>query len=284
MGDHVRAFSLRLPAVLSAGLIATFSFAVPAQAALACAPDPYEKDTAATAAPLPVGGTTTRAICQEPTPLPRTESPRDDDWFAFTATGTTAYTVQAVDVGAALANDAYDRGGLELALWRLGADGKLAAVDQNRAPNGDRILTAVLPAGRYVVRAGTGDQQVYPATNTMDVKTVQGSEGRYGVRLTESAPAPVVTSFTLSSSTVRSGSSVTATYTLSSPAPSGGMYVDVRSSHVSTVYPGSAFAPAGATRVSVPITVRRTSAELRVTLTAWAMTGPRQSVVLTVRP
>jgi hypothetical protein len=279
----VRAVPLRLPAVVSAALIAAVSFAIPAHAALACAPDSYEKDTAATAAPLAVGGTTTRAICQEPTPQPRTESAQDQDWFAFTASGATAYTVQAVDVGAALANDAYDRGGLELGLWRLGADGTTTTVEQNRAPNGDRIITAVLPAGRYVVHAATGEQQVYPATNTMDVKTVQGSEGRYGVRLTESAPAPVITSWALSSSTVRSGSSVTATYTLSSPAPSGGMYVDVRSSNINAVYPGSAFAPAGATRVTVPITVRKTSTDQQVTLTAWALTGPAKSVVLSVR-
>ncbi len=281
----MRTVSFRLPAVLSAGLLAGSLFAAsPAHAALDCAPDAYEKDSATTAAPLTLGATTTRAICQEPTPEPRTESPRDEDYFLLTATGDTAYTLEAVDVGSALANDAYDRGGLELEVWRLNADGTTTAIEQNRRPNGDRIITPVLPAGQYLVFAYTGDAQVYPETNTMDVKTVQGSEGSYGVRLTESAPAPVVTSFALSSSTVRSGSSVTATYTLSSPAPSGGMYVDVRSSHVSTVYPGSAFAPAGATRVSVPITVRRTSAELRVTLTAWALTGPRQGVVLTVRP
>jgi len=279
----VPAISLRLPAVLSAGLLASLAFAVPAHAALACAPDPHEQDTVATAAPLTAGGTTTRAICQEPTPQPRTESPQDQDWFAFTATGATAYTVQAVDVGPALANDAYDRGGLELALWRVGADGKPAAVEQNRAPNGDRIVTAVLPAGEYVIRAATGDQQVYPETNTMDVKTVQGSEGSYGVRLTESAPAPVVTSFTLSSGTVRGGGSVTATYTLSAPAPSGGMYVDVRSSSFANAQPGSAFAPAGATRVSVPITTRAGSRDVQVTLSAWALTGPTRSVVLTVR-
>jgi len=274
---------MRLPAVLSAGVLASLAFAVPAHAALACAPDPHEKDTSATAAPLTAGGTTTRAICQEPTPLPRTETAQDEDWFAFTATGSTAYTVQAVDVGAALANDEYDRGGLELGLWRVGADGRLASVDQNRAPNGDRILTAVLPAGEYVVHAVTHEQQLYPVTNTMDVKTVQGSEGSYGVRLTESAAAPVVTSFTLSSSTVRAGRSVTATYTLSAPAPAGGMYVDVRSSSFANASPGSAFAPEGATRVSFPITTRAASRDLEVTLTAWALTGPTMSAVLTVR-
>jgi hypothetical protein len=59
------------------------------------------------------------------------------------------------------------------------------------------VITPVLPAGRYIVFASTNDTQIYPATNTMDVKTVQGSEGSYGVRLTESAPPPVITALTL---------------------------------------------------------------------------------------
>ncbi|HYN97066.1 MAG TPA: hypothetical protein VES42_24770 [Pilimelia sp.] len=271
----------RLPAVSSAGLLASLVIAVgPAHADLACAPDPYEK---VEAAPLTAGATTTRAICQEPTPQPRTESPQDEDRFAFTASGDAAYTVQAVDVGAALTNDAFDRGGLELGVSRLNADGTTTAIEQNRHLNGDRVITPVLAAGRYVVLASTDDHQVYPETNTMDVKTVQGAEGSYGVRLTESAPAPVVTSFTVSSGTVRGGSSVTGTYTLSAPAPPGGMPVDVTSSHGYTAYPRSAFAPAGATRVSFGITARSGATDLRVTLTAWARVGAAQSLVLTVR-
>jgi hypothetical protein len=276
--------SLRLPVLLTAGMLAV-PVLTPhaAHAALVCASDPYEKDSISTAAPLHVGAPTTRAICQEPTPQPRTESPRDDDYFVFTASGATAYTIQAVDVGAALVNDAYDRGGLELGLTRLNADGTTSSVEQNRHINGDRIITPILPAGRYVVRAFTSDYQVYPETNTMDVKTVQGSEGAYGVRLTESAPAPTLTSFTLSSTSVRGGNPVTGTYTLSAPAPAGGMLVDVRSSNLAMVYPGSAYAPAGATKVSFNITTKRTSTDLRVTLTVSARVGATRSAVLTVR-
>jgi hypothetical protein len=280
----VRPISFQLSAVLSAGLLASLLYsAAPAHAALTCAPDPYEKDSVGLAAPLSVGATTTRAICQEPTPQPRTESPRDEDYFVFTAAGTTAYTVQAVDVGAALTNDAFDRGGIQLGMSRLNADGTTTAIDQNRHLNGDRIITPILPAGRYIVHASTSDTQIYPATNTMDVKTVQGSEGIYGVRLTESAPAPVITSFTVSSSTLRGGGSITGTYTLSAPAPSGGMLVDIKSSHVYNAYPNPAYAPAGATRVSFKITGRSSSTDLRVTLTAWARVGASKSVVITVR-
>ena len=75
---------------------------------------------------------------------------------------------------------------------------------------------------------------------------------------------------------------MTGTYTLSAPAPEGGMYVDVKSSNVYAAYPRSAFAPAGATRVSFAITTRSTSTDLRVTFTAWARVGAVPSAVLTV--
>jgi hypothetical protein len=274
---------LRL-SVLSAGLLAGLVFSLsPAHAALNCAPDQFEKDAVATAAPLATGTTTTRAICQEPTPQPRTESPRDEDYFVFTASGSTAYTIQAVDLGAALVNDAFDRGGIQLGVAQLNANGTTTTIEQNRALNGDRLITAILPAGRYIVFASTNDTQIYPETNTMDVKTVQGSDGIYGVRLTESAPAPVVTAFTLSSTSVGGGKSATGTYTLSAPAPSGGMMVDVKSSHLYNAYPGNTYAPAGATKVSFPITTKRSSSDLRVTLTAWARVGPSKSIVLTVK-
>jgi hypothetical protein len=278
---HSLPFRLAALAVgLLAGLLVSLS---PAQAALSCAADPWEKDSAATAAPLTVGATTSRAICQEPTPQPRTESPWDQDYFGFTATAGKAYTIQAVDVGAALVNDAFDRGGIQLGLSRLNADGTTTTVEQNRHLNGDRLITGPLEAGRYVVFAYTGDTQIYPATNTMDVKTVQGPEGRYGVRLTESAPAPVVTSLTLSSTSAGGGKSLKGTYTLSAPAPSGGMLVDVASSHIYNAYPSATYAPAGATKVTFPITTRSSSTDLRVTLTAWARVGARKSVVLTVK-
>jgi hypothetical protein len=61
------------------------------------------------------------------------------------------------------------------------------------------------------------------------------------------------------------------------------MIVDIASSHIYNAYPGSAYAPAGATKVSFPITTRRSSTDLKVTLTAWARVGARKSVVLTVK-
>jgi hypothetical protein len=281
----VRPIAFRIPAVLAAAVLAgtVLTPGAASAAALSCAPDPYEVDTQATAAPLAVGATVHRAICQSPVPQPGTTSKIDGDYFAFTATGGTAYTVEVVDVGSALVNDAFDLGGLGVGLWRQDVDGTSAGVEQIRPPNGDRVITPVLPAGRYIVHAGTRDTQIYPETNTIDVKTVQGDAGRYGVRLTESAPAPEIASFTLSSASVKGGKSLTGTYTLTAPAPTGGMYVDVDSTYVYNATPGRTFAPAGATRVSFPISTRASSTDLQVTLTASARVGATRSASLTVR-
>jgi hypothetical protein len=215
-------------AVLSAGLLAGLAVSLgPAQAALTCAPDAYEKDSVTAAAALTVDAKMTRAICQAPTPQPRIEAAWDEDYFVFTATAGSAYTVQAVDLGAALANDKFDRGGIQLRVARLNADGTITTIEQDRGLNGDRVITPALAAGRYSVLAYTNDMQVYP-DNTMDVKTVQGSEGIYAVSLTESTPGPVVTSPSPSPSpspSVSAGEPVAGTDTLSAPAPSGGMIV-----------------------------------------------------------
>jgi hypothetical protein len=280
----MRPAAYRIPAVLTAAVLAgSMLTPSPASAALVCAPDPYETGAETTAAPLTVGATVSRAICQSPIRQPGSDFARDQDHFAFTATGGTAYTVEAVDVGSALTNDAYDRGGLEIGVSRLDPDGTTTTIEQNWRPNGDRVITPVLPAGRYLVYAATSDTQVYPETNTIDVKTVQGDAGRYGVRLTESAPPPEIAAFTLSSATVKGGKSLTGTYTLTAPAPAGGMYVDVDSTYVYNATPGITFAPAGATKVSFTITTRASSTDLRVTLTAWARVGATRSVDLTVR-
>jgi hypothetical protein len=260
-------------AALAAGILAAAAVSVaPAHAAVTCAPDAYETDSAATAAPIAVGTTVTRAICQEPA-NPRTTDPADRDYFVFTAAGDTAYTIEAVDVGAALVNDAFDRGGLELTLRRLNADGTTTAVQQNLTLNGDRIVSGILPAGPYVVVAATYDTHIDPDTNTMDIKTVQGSEGIYGVRLTDGEAAPEVTSLALSSSSVKGGRSVTATYTLSAPAPSGGVVATLYSSNLEYAYWTSADAPAGATKVSFTVLTKRPRGDVDVVSAsrrAWA--------------
>jgi hypothetical protein len=61
------------------------------------------------------------------------------------------------------------------------------------------------------------------------------------------------------------------------------MYVDVDSTYVYNATPGVTFAPAGATRVTFPITTRASSTDLRVTLTASARVGATRSTQLTVR-
>ena len=111
----MRALLVRLSAAASAGALAGVLLAVSPAGAATCAPDAYERDSATTAALLSDGSTTSRAICQSPASVPKA----DVDDLVFTASGTTAYTLRAVAVGAALADDAYDRGGLQLGVFQL---------------------------------------------------------------------------------------------------------------------------------------------------------------------
>jgi hypothetical protein len=204
-------------------------------------------------------------------------------WVATSTSpgGDIGYTVQAVDVGAALVNNAFDRGGLELGVSHLNPGGGIASIEQNRRPNGDRMITPVLPAGRYVVHTNTTDTQIYPETNTMDVKTVQGNGGIYGVRLTESPGAgrhvahPVLEH--------RGWRQIGDGHL---HAQRTGPVGDVRGrreqprlqrlSHRHVRF-------AEANRVDFPITARSSSTDLQVTLTASARVGPSKSVGLTVR-
>ncbi|WNV87309.1 hypothetical protein [Umezawaea sp. Da 62-37] len=278
----------RLLATTGALLACLASAVVPtgvATAAVTCAPDGFEiDDTGAGAAPIAVGTTVDRAICQERTPLPGKRFAQDADFFEFTAVEGQAYTVDAVDVGSALVNSSTDRGGIALGLSRLNADGTTSGVDQNRSPNEDRVTTGPLAAGRYRISAGTSDLQVYP-DNVLTTKTIEGDAGRYGVWLSTSAPAPVVTSLTISPNRVNGGKPATATLTFSAPIPAGGSYINLSSSNgFAATATGSQQVPAGATRFTVAITTGRVSTDTPVTFTGLvAFVGQGVSTVLTVR-
>src|SRR3712207_5807943 len=103
---------MRLPRaplpLAAASLLAITVLAAPARAAVpaGCALDAWEPDgdfgfSASIAAPVTVGGTVTRAICQAPNPFPRTSAGQDFDFFRFTATGGKAYTGEITAAGAA---------------------------------------------------------------------------------------------------------------------------------------------------------------------------------------
>ena len=115
--------------LLAATVLAAPVLAAPAPAAVpaGCAPDAWEPDgdfgfSASIAAPVAVGGTVTRAICQAPNPFPRTTAGRDYDFFRFTATGGKAYTGEIAAAGSALglgSSGRPDIGGL----YRVNPDG-----------------------------------------------------------------------------------------------------------------------------------------------------------------
>ena len=255
-------------------------------ATVTCAPDPYEIDDAGTGAvaPIPVGATVHRAVCQSRDPLPGKAQAQDLDWFAFTAAEAQAYTVQVTDVGAGLVNDAADRGGLFVGFEQIGADGTPSGIVQSSAPDGDRSTTMALHAGRYLVVASDSDQQVYP-DNVLATKTVQGSDGRYGITLTATAPAPVLKSLTVSPDPVKAGDKATAKLVFTGPLLSGGSFLPVMSSDGFVAAPGGTqVAPGGVTSWTVPIDARRVSKDTIVTISAQVLgVGPTLSAPLTVR-
>ena len=176
---------LALAGVLITGL-ATSVLLSPgaAQAAVTCAPDAYEiDDDGEHVAPIAVGETVYRAICQGREPLPGKPYAQDVDFFEFTAVEGQAYTVEAVGVGAALQPNGAGAGGLG-----VGFSTVTTPVDQ--LFGGARTTTGPLRAGVYRIGAETSDQQIYPEDNVLTTKTVEGDEQRTiaGNRNTKRSP------------------------------------------------------------------------------------------------
>ena len=168
--------------------------------------------------------------------------------------------------------DAWPRNGRDVALGAPFLDEQIPIRD-------------VLPAGEYGFLTYTADNQVYPG-NILDIRTVSGADGAYTVNVRESAVAvPTVASVTLRSTSVKYGSTVTGTITMSGPAPEGGMFLFSESSSRLTANPSSAYVAAGATTVGFTVTTtsQRPSRDTQVTISYNTTTGTAKSVVLTVK-
>jgi hypothetical protein len=278
--------------LLAATVLGATVLAAPARAAVPpdCAPDAWEPDgdfgfSASIAAPVAVGGTVTRAICQAPNPFPRTSAGQDFDFFRFTATGGKAYAGEITAAGAALGLGG--QGGLLIGgLYRVNPDGSGTSINGvTMSSSFERFTTDVLPAGEYGFLTYTGDNQVYPG-NLLDIRTVSGADGAYTVKVSDAAVAvPSVSSVTLRSTSVKYGSTVTGTITMSGPAPEGGMFLFSDSSSRLTANPSSPYLAAGARSVGFTVTTtsQRPSRDTQVTISFTTTTGTPKSVVLTVR-
>jgi hypothetical protein len=269
--------SLRRAGAITAttGLLSALACAVPAHAvALSCAPDAFEADSMLAAAPIAVGGTLTRAICQDPS------TGSDIDWFAFDAPGGVAFTAGVIAGGSALNVGTLD--GLDVAgVFRVNPDGTTTTIDSPNDGDVERFTTPVLEAGRYVFVAAVHDEVAYPDF-TLRLKTIEGAAGAYTVRLTQAAPAPSLASFTVPA--LRGNTRSTGTVTLSSKAPVGGTYVDFRvTGGAPYVSIPRAWVPAGATRASFTINVGRVAQDARITITAFTAVGDVKTVTTTVR-
>jgi len=287
----MRTYGTRL-VVLAAGAVVTALLAAPVHAAVPadCAPDPWEPDgdwdfSASIAAPVAVDGTVTRAICQEPNPFPRTSAGQDFDFFRFTATGGKAYAGEITAAGSALGLGV--QGGLQIGgLYRVNEDGSGTSINNVTMSNSfERFTTDVLPAGEYGFLTYTPDNQVYPNFR-MDIKTISGADGAYTVKVSEAdVNVPTVQSVTLRSTSVKYGSTVQGTVTMSGPAPEGGMFLFSDSTSRFTANPSSPYLPAGARSVGFTVTTtsQKPSKDTQVTISMKTTTGPAKSVVLTVK-
>lgn len=80
--------------------------------------------------------------------------------------------------------------------------------------------------------------------------------------------APLLTGFTLTPLTLTGGGSVTATVTISSPAPAGGLTINISRSSAAVNTPATITVPAGATSASVTFSTSLVSSQTQVTVTA----------------
>ena len=281
----------RLTLALVAAAAAALTVIAPAAHAATpadCAPDAWEPDGdydfhASIAAPVEVGGTVTRAICQAPNPFPRTSAGQDFDFFRFTATGGKAYTGEISAAGSALGLGV--QGGLQIGgLYRVNADGSGTSINGVTMANSfERFTTDVLPAGEYGFLTYTPDNQVYP-NFMMDIKTVSGAAGAYTVKLSESSvDVPTVSGVSLRSSSVKGGSSVSGTITMSGVAPEGGMFLFSDSSSRLVANPSSPYLQAGARTVGFTVSTGRVSRDTKATISYKTTTGAAVSTVLTVK-
>jgi subtilisin family serine protease len=170
---------------------------------------------------------------------------------------------------------------------------------------GTVTLTAPAPSGGFVVNLSSSNTNVATVPSTVTVPagatsanftvSTQAVSSATSVTVTASAggvsrtatltvnPAPSVTlqSLTISPTSVWGGSTATGTVTLSSPAPAGGVVVQLRSSSSRASVPSSVTIPAGATSARFTIQTRSAFSITTVTITA-TYNGVSRSAQLTV--
>lgn len=264
----------RLALVLCAALSLGSTVAAPGSAGAAptCAPDAFETADAGLGAPIAVGQSVERVICQDP------GTGSDIEWFVFDAPGGKAYSAGLVTTPAS-SPTVVD--GLVIAgVFRLGADGSRTAIEAPTAQSYQRFTTPVLAAGRYLFVAANHSEVAGPDF-TMVLRTIQGRDGVFGVRLTESLPAPSVASLSVPA-TVKERANSTGSYTLSGPAPVGGMslYMQATPGYMSIA---RVWVPAGASRGSFTMNVGSATKGQRFTITADTRVGSPVTTTTTVK-
>lgn len=136
-----------------------------------------------------------------------------------------------------------------------------------------------VPAGATRASFGVGSFPVAALTTVM-LSTTAGGQTRTA-QLTV-APASL-RALAVSPATIRGGGSVTATVTLTSPAPAGGLKVYVTTNVAQALVPPTVTVPAGATSRTFIVTTRPVAATVTATVKV-SLPGVSRYAVLTVTP
>jgi len=142
--------------------------------------------------------------------------------------------------------------------------------------------TVVVPAGVKTITFSVGTGAVTADTPVTLTATFGASTRSSSTTVKPGTTSSGLSALTLSQSSIKGGSSVTGTVTLSAAAPSGGFAVALSSSNAGAApVPASVTVPAGSTTVSFTVATNRVAADANVTLTASAA-GVTRTAALTV--
>ena len=121
------------------------------------------------------------------------------------------------------------------------------------------------------------------AVSALDIATITASTGQGSATGSLTINPPIPTSLTLSPTSVSGGSLSTGTVTLSTPAPMGGVAVDLSSNFSFVTVPGSVIVTGGSTQASFTVSTSPVSSTSPATITA-TVGGSSATATLTVTP
>jgi YVTN family beta-propeller protein len=142
--------------------------------------------------------------------------------------------------------------------------------------------TVTVPAGSKTATFNVATQPV-GSSESVNISAVYSSLSKSAVFTVIPASAVSVSSVSVNPTTVIGNNAATGTVTLSAPAPSGGVTVDLWTNGSPAFVPASVTVPAGSTTATFPVTTIYTPSTVPDTITAF-LNGTSATTILTVTP